>query len=133
MLYDELIKIAGDLKAIAFFCEKSNLEKSLNLEDSLELKISDLRTKSAILSNKIKQNENKLKFIEELLLETESSTDDDYLAGSKISAVNKGCEVLRKLEKRNYDIANYGFISLGGGDGTELFIEIEKSLVDYGL
>ena len=133
MLYDELIKTADDLKALAFFCEKSNLEKSLNLKDSLQLKISDLRTKSAILSNKLRQNENKLKFVEKLLVETESSTDDEYLAGSKISAVNKGCEVLRKLEKRNYDTTNYGFISLGGGDGTELFIEIEKSSADYGL
>jgi len=133
MLYDELIKIADDLKALAFFCEKSSLEKSLNLKDSLQLKISDLRTKSAILSNKLRQNENKLKFVEKLLVETESSTDDEYLAGSKISAVNKGYEVLRKLEKRNYDITNYGFISLGGGDGTELFIEIENSSADYGL
>lgn len=133
MLYDELIKIADDLRALAFFCEKSNLKESLDLKDSLELKISDLRTKSAILSNKIKQNENKLKFIEGLPVEKESSTDDDYLAGSKISAVNKGHEVLRKLEIYNYDINNYGFVSLGGGDGTELFIEIENSSIDYGL
>ncbi len=133
MLYDELIKIADDLKALAYFCEKSNLDESLKLKDSLKLKISDLRTKSGILSNKIKQNENKLKFIEELLVETESSTDDEYLAGSKISAVSKGYEVLRKLKKRNYDINNYGFVSLGGGDGTELFTEIENSPVNYGL
>lgn len=133
MLYDELIKIADDLKALAFFCEKSNLEKSLNLKNSLQLKISDLRTKSAILSNKIKQNENKLKFIEELLTETKSLKDNEYLAGSKISAVKKGYEVLRKLKKLNYDINNYGFVSLGGGDGTELFTEIENSKVNYGL
>ena len=55
MLYDKLVKIVSDLKAIAYFCEKSNdcPEEDLNLHRSLGLKISDLRTKVSCLSEQI--------------------------------------------------------------------------------
>ena len=127
MLYSDLYKISEDLNTLAFAIAKS-------VDDSSHtLKISDLRTKTKILLELIKRNENKIKALEDLILPTESLEQTKYLAGSKISAVNKGFEVLKKIDDYNFDITNFGFISLGGGDGTELYTEIENSCANFGL
>jgi hypothetical protein len=133
MLYYNLIKLAEDIKSIAFFSEKANISNDSQLKNSLRLKISDLQTKAATLYDLIKENENKLITFEKLLTSPFEYKDDKYLAGSKISAINKGHEVLRQLSLLNTDLTNYGFVSLGGGDGTELYTEIDNSKVNYGL
>jgi hypothetical protein len=127
MLYSELFQIAENLNSLTYFIDKSVKEISH------EIKISDLKTKTENLLKIVKQNENKIRAIESLLLPIPSYQDSKYLAGSKISAVNKGHELLKKLNELNIDIANYGFISLGGGDGTELYTEIENSNINFGL
>lgn len=127
MLYTELLQITENLNSLSYFIEKSINEKSH------KLKILDLKTKTENLLLLIKKHENKIKAIDTLLSPIDSYIDNEYLAGSKISAINKGHEVLRKLIELNYDFSNYGLISLGGGDGTELYTEIENSNVNYGI
>src|ERR1035437_9218740 len=127
MLYYDLFQITENLNSLAFF-----IEESINKE-SHGLKISDLKTKTNNLLQLVKHNENKIKAIESLLSPMESFEDTKYLAGSKLSAINKGHEVLRKIKELNFDISNYGIISLGGGDGTELYTEIEYSNANYGI
>lgn len=137
MLYSELFQITENLNSLAYFIvnEVENESKELkisNLKIS-DLKISDLKTKTDNLLQLVRKNENKIRAIESLLSPTESYEETKYLAGSKLSAVNKGHEVLKKLNDLNIDISNYGFISLGGGDGTELYTEIENSKANFGL
>lgn len=127
MLYSELLQISEDLNSLSYF-----IENSIKEENNM-LKISDLKTKTENLLLLIRNNENKIKAIESLLSPIESYEDTPYLAGSKLSAVNKGHEVLKKLNEHNFDISKYGFISLGGGDGTELYTEIENSNSNFGL
>lgn len=127
MLYSELFQITENLNSLAYFIEKSIGKESHGL------KVADLKTKTDNLLSLVKLNENKIKAIESLLTPTESYEDTKYLAGSKLSAINKGHEVLTKLQELNFDISNYGFISLGGGDGTELYTVIENSKANFGI
>jgi len=131
MLYDELLQLASNLKAVSFFSENSLTNEEL--AESLTLKIADIRSKSDDLFELLKNNEKKIIFFEKLLNPSKNYSSDDYLAGSKISAVNKGIEVVRKIKDQDIEITNYGFISLGGGDGTELYAVLENSNIDYGL
>src|SRR5690348_11717348 len=126
MLYKELFQIAENLKSIAYFVRKSRNE------NSHDIKISDLNDKADALLDLVRDNKSKINAIESLLLPGKSYEEGQYLAGSKISAVNKGHEVLRKIDRMGIDVSNYGFISLGGGDGTELYTEIENSAANYG-
>ncbi len=127
MLYSELFQIAENLNSVSYFIEQG-IEKESNL-----LKILDLRTKTENLSKIIKRNEDKIKAIESLLTPITSFKDAEYLAGSKLSAVSKGHEVLRQVNALNFDYSKYGLISLGGGDGTELYTEIDNSNINFGL
>jgi hypothetical protein len=124
MLYSELFKIVENLNSIGYFVDQSTGNSGH------EIKISDLRTKIENLKKLIENNKNKIEIIDDLL-STKETCDTKYLAGSKISAVNKGREVINQL--LDIDLTDYGFISLGGGDGTELFTEIENSVSNYGL
>ena len=127
MLYSELFQITEDLNSLSHF-----IEKAIGNE-SHPLKISDLKTKTDNLLQLVKRNENKIKAIESLLSPTDSYEEEKYLAGSRISAVNKGHEVLKRLEALNIDISNYAYISLGGGDGTELYTVVENTKINFGV
>jgi hypothetical protein len=127
MLYSELFQITENLNSLAYF-----IEKSIN-QDSNKLKISDLKTKTENLLKLVKHNENKIKALESLLSPTDTYDDTKYLAGSRLSAKNKGHEVLRRLQNLDLDISDYGYVSLGGGDGSELYTVIENSNINFGL
>ncbi|MFS4491844.1 hypothetical protein [Maribacter sp. 2308TA10-17] len=126
-MYKSLVKIAQNLKSLAYFLEISKEDKSL------PLKIADLDSKTSELLNLIKENKSKISILDKYFQESKDLTEEKYLAGSKISAINKGHQVLAKLKDLDIDISNYAFVSLGGGNGTELYTEIENSKANYGL
>ena len=73
------------------------------------------------------------KEMDNVKMDMKMNMEQDYLAGSRISAEKKGFEVIKRLNERNIDLNNFGFLNLGGGDGTELFVEIENTASNYGL
>ena len=137
MLYSDLYQLALNIHTLSTLTNKQVEDESEKLKISnlkvSDLKLSDLNTKAFELITLLKDNENKFKALDFLISQGESYTDEKYLAGSKVSANNKGIEVLKRLEELNINLENYGFISLGGGDGTELYTEIENSKANFGL
>ncbi len=132
MFFDEIERLATELKDLTYFSEV-DVRNEQDRKDGLKLKIADLRTKSSQLFKVVKENSEKLRLVERLLVPKDSYLDPPYLAGSPISAKNKAHEVLKRLAKMKLDTRNYAFVSLGGGDGTELYAEIENSSSNYGL
>lgn len=121
------IEIIQEIKSIAHFIEHATDPNSISL------KLADFYYRSKKLQSIISVDENKKKILNDLLDKSMNHDEQTYLAGSPISAVKKGHEVIRRLNERNINLNNFGFINLGGGDGTELFVEIENSVCDFGL
>ncbi len=121
------IDLIRDIKSIAYFIEHSKDRKSI------ELKLSDFFYRVKELQNMISVSDTQKPIIEKLLNHKFEFDNKEYLAGSSLSAVKKGLEVLRSIAKKGIDLNNFGIINLGGGDGTELFTEIEKSKINYGI
>lgn len=121
------IEIIQEMKSIAYFIE--NAKES----NSIRLKLADFYYRSRKLQSIVSVDENKKKIIDELLDHRMEFDEQNYLAGSPISASKKGHEIIKRLAERNIDLSNYGFINLGGGDGTELFVEIENTVSNFGL
>lgn len=125
-MIERLKKIIKDITAISHFIEESKRTK----DNGLDLKINDLVTKSSELTKLFEENYEKYKFIDSNLSDDVSK---GYLAGSKESANRKGMKVVEILNHHNVDLSNYGFVSLGGGDGSELFTEIANSSSNFGI
>lgn len=121
------IKILRDIKSIGYFID--NTEHP----ESNRLKLADFYYRAKNLQNIISVDEAKKKIIDDLLNRNLNLQDGGYLAGTPISAIKKAEEVLRQINKKEIDLTNYGFINLGGGDGTELFTELENSNSNFGL
>ncbi|MEO8150584.1 MAG: hypothetical protein ABI723_23335 [Bacteroidia bacterium] len=64
--------------------------------------------------------------------EAKAKENTDYVGGDPFSAIEKAKKVLDVLKENGIDLTNYAFVSLGGGDGTELLYEIEKSSCKIG-
>lgn len=64
--------------------------------------------------------------------EAKAKENLNYVGGDPNSAIEKAKKVLDVINEHQIDLSNYAFISLGGGDGTELFYEIEKSQASVG-
>lgn len=118
-----------EIKSIGYFIDNTKHPQSIRL------KLADFYYRTKNLQNVITVDESKKKIIDEILKRCLDLKDvaDNYLAGSPISAVKKAQEVLRQLAKKKIDLTNYGFINLGGGQGVELFTELENSCSDFGL
>ncbi|MBI4650994.1 hypothetical protein HY745_06880 [Candidatus Desantisbacteria bacterium] len=121
------IQILQEIKSIAYF-----IGNTTNT-DSIKLKLADFHYRAKNLQNIISVDPSKQPIIKELLNPSFTLNEEKYLAGSRISAIKKAKEVLRVINEKNIDLSNHGFLSLGGGDGTELFFEIENSKSNYGI
>ena len=124
---DHEIDLLRDIKSIAYFIEHSTDRRSVSL------KLSDFFFRTKRLENIISVSETQKPIIERLLNRDLGLVDKKYLAGSRVSAVRKGLEVLNKIKEKGINLENYGFINLGGGNGTELFTELMYSKVNYGI
>jgi hypothetical protein len=65
-------------------------------------------------------------------VEFKAKTSEKYIAGDPYSAIDKAKKVLQVLSEYQIDLTDYIFVSLGGGDGSELLYEIEKSPASLG-
>lgn len=125
-MYNE-IDILREIRSISYFVEHTT---DMN---SIEIKLLDIYHRARMLQKLLAEKPNLHAFLDRHYFNSLNFLNSDYVAGSPISAIRKANEVLSRLKAKKVDLTNYGFINLGGGDGTELFTEIENSSADFGL
>lgn len=127
MWFHKLFRSVEDINTLSFL-----VEESLN-SDNHQLKINDLRTKSKELLLLLRKNKRALSLLSSYIKDQEVYNSRIYLAGSMTSAINKANDVISTIKNHNLEFYNYGYISLGGGDGTEMYHSMENLGLNYGL